>query len=428
MINNEYYINKLRDLSFFLFAFLIPMPIKLFNIGLFFFIGVTVIRLFIVKQEKRSLTPDLIVFLIGAPFLILLLSYLIHNGQSLNFVIRSSGLILIPFLLKLSGLNHSHVKLFSKAITSSSVFIFLLLVVVALIRNFWIESNVTFTNWGTVDSQKFNQVWGDSFINWNLFTYKEFVRALQAHPTYISIFSLFTIFFTIKLSNKKNDFKLYIIVAINILLILFCASRLLVLITLSLIFLFIIKSLFDLKAPLKNKIKVLFVGLSIILLFFQLPGTTYRFNKFSDLIHQFQDTTDFKTEGELVTNGIKHRLYIWHTAIELIKEKPLLGYGVLGQKEALLSKYREDGLGSYYNTHNQYLFYAITYGFIGLGILVIAIIGLARFGILANNKLYLAILLIFLIGFWTENLLNTQKGLMAYSTFLFMAYKWKRKN
>ena len=63
------------------------------------------------------------------------------------------------------------------------------------------------------------------------------------------------------------------------------------------------------------------------------------------------------------------RQAIWGVALNLIKDKPILGYGTGDGKQVLLDAYKERGLNTLYekkyNTHNQFLQTGLSLGVIG---------------------------------------------------------------
>ncbi len=95
---------------------------------------------------------------------------------------------------------------------------------------------------------------------------------------------------------------------------------------------------------------------------------------------------------------VESRTYLWKCATELIKEKPLCGYGMGDAEDALLGKYQEDrkweAFNRKFNSHNQYLQTCLQGGIIAIFLSVIFIILL-----LINSKnswfLWISMVLIF---------------------------------
>src|SRR5690606_8612532 len=72
-------------------------------------------------------------------------------------------------------------------------------------------------------------------------------------------------------------------------------------------------------------------------------------------------STEFKTWSgpEDNNNGLAIRLTTWQSAVELIRDRPLLGYGLKGANESLVAKFHEKkfevAIPEKYNSHNQFL-------------------------------------------------------------------------
>ena len=125
-------------------------------------------------------------------------------------------------------------------------------------------------------------------------------------------------------------------------------------------------------------------------------------------------------------NGVAVRLVIWKSAIELIRERPLLGYGIRGAKKAMQEKYEakhfEVGLKNKFNCHNQYLETTLRSGIIGFAIfLSILIIALLK-GIRQKNFLLLVLLLHFMCTSVVESTLEVQRGLIFFFFFIFLFF------
>ncbi|MFT3825559.1 MAG: O-antigen ligase family protein [Chitinophagaceae bacterium] len=138
--------------------------------------------------------------------------------------------------------------------------------------------------------------------------------------------------------------------------------------------------------------------------------------------------TRLKTYGGTADdqNGLAARLLMWSSAWELIKERPVQGYGVNGSKQQLLDKYREKdfklGLQEKYNCHNQYLDSFLVGGVIGLGLLLAIIITTTVEALRYRNLLLLMILLQFVSMSVVEVTLGVQKGIVFYFFFIFLFY------
>ena len=125
-------------------------------------------------------------------------------------------------------------------------------------------------------------------------------------------------------------------------------------------------------------------------------------------------------------NGLAVRVTIWRSALELIRERPLLGYGLNGAEEELVKKHIAKGLmvavPERYNSHNQYLETTLRSGLIGLAILLV-LIGIPLYSALREKK---TLLLLLLLHFMTVSLVETtmeyQQELTFYWFFILLFY------
>ncbi|MGK2862154.1 MAG: O-antigen ligase family protein [Chitinophagaceae bacterium] len=116
------------------------------------------------------------------------------------------------------------------------------------------------------------------------------------------------------------------------------------------------------------------------------------------------------------------RMSRWLISIDLIKEKPVFGHGTGESRDLLKQRYQERGMkASYvqaYDSHNQYLGYALDYGLLGLLFLCGFFFLNIRAAVL--NKDLNMFLLIFMLG-WVclfENYLIRNMGINFVSLFL----------
>jgi len=125
-------------------------------------------------------------------------------------------------------------------------------------------------------------------------------------------------------------------------------------------------------------------------------------------------------------NGLWVRRLTWKSALELWKDRPVLGYGLKGAEDALVKKYEEKnfqlGIPERYNSHNQYLETAIRSGGIGLLILLTMIFIPLRSALKERKSLLLLIILHFMIVCQVETAMEYQQELTFYWFFIFLFY------
>ena len=219
---------------------------------------------------------------------------------------------------------------------------------------------------------KFYKVGDDSILTLfsHEYTYYSFISPISTHPTYFTIWILIANYFVF----TSKTFK----VPIKILLLTFFFAGLFFTMSRVGLFLYglqIIAIFFYLSK--KGKIiygvgMVTFLLIGIYLYNYQLRNF-YVLQRLS--IELAWDTNPENKESE-VNNRVADdsRIARWTSIWEYIKEKPVLGYGVGSERSTLDRAYKdhslEISLERKYNTHNQYLFYLVEQGAVGLILLL----------------------------------------------------------
>jgi O-antigen ligase len=120
-------------------------------------------------------------------------------------------------------------------------------------------------------------------------------------------------------------------------------------------------------------------------------------------------------------NGLAVRGLLWKSSWDLIKHNSILGMGHYEAQDSLREKYQhtgfEEGVTGNYNSHNQYLYTLLCYGWPGLLMMVIFLIRF--FWISVQRKFFLSVMLglFFIIANITECMLETQKGIVFFMLF-----------
>ena len=116
--------------------------------------------------------------------------------------------------------------------------------------------------------------------------------------------------------------------------------------------------------------------------------------------------------------GLRNRL--WSASYEVFKEKKFFGYGPNGSEPILNKMYLKKGYANLkgINSHNQYITTTLNHGLIGLFLLLsIFAIAIVK-GFRVRNYQKLLVILIIMIAFSTESVLERQKGVMFFAIFL----------
>jgi O-antigen ligase len=141
-----------------------------------------------------------------------------------------------------------------------------------------------------------------------------------------------------------------------------------------------------------------------------------------DLRPGLSDSLSFRydQEGQLSTEKISY-LDLWSYTREAIAKRPFAGYGPASGQEALEDVYRdhnfEPGFRDELNPHNQFLAMFLDCGVAGLLILIMMFVfGFIR-SIRQDNVVLIGFLYMMSIYFFTECILERQKGIVFFAFF-----------
>ncbi len=144
------------------------------------------------------------------------------------------------------------------------------------------------------------------------------------------------------------------------------------------------------------------------LLAYTIPYTRQKFEKLSQ-------TTFEMGYQDYQWGSLTIRLAKWKCAADVLEDSWLVGVGTGDEQNALMESYRKngfsEGLRNNYNTHNQYLETWIMLGIPGLLLL------LAMLWPLSANALWTCFLALNGVFMLTENILDTQKGVVFFAFF-----------
>ena len=267
-------------------------------------------------------------------------------------------------------------------------------------------------------------------IHWNLklpllhtalsgaFFNHQFSRPVGIHAGYLSLYVALSIFYLVQVYTRiSGSFGLrsVLIGALGVLFLglFFLASRNTVIGTFFI--LIFISPLYNSK----NKLRYISVSLLCFMSgFLLIKNTPYLHDRFSvELI------TDIKPRknGAVNLNSAEPRYERWKGAYALIKRSPLIGYGTGDEIEMLRTEYvKRDLFISYierFNAHNQYLSYLIKNGVLGLCVFLFAFGYFFYLAMRSRNFMYMSFLILLVIGFYTENILDANKGIIFFALF-----------
>ena len=248
----------------------------------------------------------------------------------------------------------------------------------------------------------------------NYFSALEF--AIFQHTSYLSMFTLLS--FYIALENifgisgiKKYQYLWLIISVILMMSIYFLSSRagiLAAIITLP-VYLF-------LKFRTMGKLRYFWISMLLMtVIFVPIVLTNPRVNNYQA----------WKEKNRVSSSSVSNdRMIIWNSAKTILGQNLILGTGTGDIQDELNKEFRRTGnirlAEVNTNTHNQFLEILIEHGFIGLIMFLSMILMMFYIAYQRTNILYLIFLLLVIISFLFETMLNRLAGVAFFSLFSFL--------
>jgi O-antigen ligase len=244
----------------------------------------------------------------------------------------------------------------------------------------------------------------------------------SGHPTYVSMWFLFSALFLIYILLKGYIFSILkrILIIVDIFLLVITSIMLSSKIT---FVAFTLSVAFILFLTLKNKFWLFITLSSIGFLFFILV-----FN-ISFLKARFIDEykiTELKPPIGIQTNSLNIRVGIYECAIEVFSKNWLIGTGVGDVQDKLNKCYEKFDTDVYqketFNSHNNYFQTALSTGIIGLISFLLMFSFNIKESVKHENTFFLVFIVFFMICMIPENILSRNSGVVFYSFFgsLFM--------
>jgi O-antigen ligase len=247
------------------------------------------------------------------------------------------------------------------------------------------------------------------------------------HPSYFSMFILFSILIVIEALRKSWIKKIYSKILIILLILFFVFMIYLLhsragLIALGVVI--IIVPLIEVKKKLKKRF--IFLAMTLIIAAFALLFTT------PSIVKSFSSVKQLAKKESTSLSESDIRLQLWYTSIIVIKDNFWFGTSPANLTDQLVKKYNELGFEGaakdQLNTHNQYL---ETYAGLGiLGFLSLLYIIIYTFIISIKKRHYLLFFLmgILSINFLFESMLNRMAGVLFMMFFISLFVFAKKDN
>jgi O-antigen ligase len=263
------------------------------------------------------------------------------------------------------------------------------------------------------------QVRHDPFI----FFYQYLSEFADLNAIFLSNFCLASIvwllYFTfLSGENRRRHYLLVsLIIAFLLMMIFLLSSKLLIFLTLIILMVFVLALGYKKGFLLRAAIVIGLIAGAAVFAVSQLPYLKWRVA--STELKKYQGEADNQ-------NGVAIRLYMWQTVAGLIKERPLLGYGIHGGRLTTLAKYKNDGfemgVTGDYHAHNQFLESILMAGVPAL-VLLLFLLAIPLWSAIRNkNFLLLLIVVHFICQSIIESTFEVQHELVFYIFFTFLFY------
>lgn len=255
---------------------------------------------------------------------------------------------------------------------------------------------------------------GDS----NYFFYESLSKYL-IHPSYLAMYLNFAIcWILVQLKDKtlvmgRHSFALSILLIFFFSFMIILLSSKLGMITLALIYLstFIYYSR---KKYIIGLVGVLLTVLTGVGIFKFVPAVAERIQ---NSIHSLTAPTMDNADSESTTV----RMLIWKAANQVISENLIFGAGTGDAKDALMQEYQKRGMTGAYdhqlNAHNEFYQTFVSIGLIGFTVLCLQLFLPLYASIRNKNLIYTILILIVILNFLPESMLESEGGVIFYAFF-----------
>lgn len=358
-------INKIFDIglgySAFLFAFLLLFSTKLANVALVIFYGVIIFNFFIVKPRLKPINYKILIGSTGLLVFSVVISvfsisdvFLVVNnlGRRITYIATPLFFLLLPY----NKIKDIQIYAFKGLIIGGGISSFFLII------NIFTEYYYT-RPFLSIDSDILN------FYHTNFY----YTRILDIHPSYYGMYlitALAFLYFRGGLKFKLLNAFCGVLIIVSLI---FLNSRVILFLFLQLNIIYLWLFFYrNTKRVLVSIISSFVVLLSLIVLLFIFTKSTYAYTRvvnetFWELKYNVNKEYNSAGKGD-------SRVARWHAAVNVISEKPFLGYGVSKETLTLVDEYKSLGLHasekSKYNAHNQFLGFFIEGGVLSFFLLL----------------------------------------------------------
>jgi O-antigen ligase len=258
--------------------------------------------------------------------------------------------------------------------------------------------------------------------------------SILMHTTYFSMYLCFALgcilFKVLCLNISKIELILFCLISFLFILVIILLSSKTGQISLVLLCIFFAGYLMFLKKEFKKAFTfIVIVGVVTTGLYKSLETASNRLSFAEQVVQKTIETNEINNNSEESTNV---RILILHSALQVFKENMLIGVGTGDAKDKLIEKYVQNNVLTVakgkYNTHDEYLQIAVTFGILGLGLLILCLFYPLVLSCINKDVQLFMFFEIIIFYFLTESMLETQAGVIFFAFFssLFMASTTKR--
>jgi len=363
-------------------------------------------------------------FSLIAVILLLVLTLVIKRTKNIAQSVKNNPVLLLVFAYFLfSAVSLLYTTDFSESIKKTSKLLAYIIIPLAFLllnpdnrllekaKKIFVYGIILFCIF-SISSLLYNYV-----VNFEQSHWYNFIQASMYHKympedaMYINTAFIFVLFGDL----FKKNYKLLISILFLSIIILF-GVRLGLFVYLLIVAIYFIKNI----KSLLNLRSLLIVVFSIILSVTLINQSRYVNDKFYDTLEKI----GIKTSGKVSDIGenyhkINLRKQLYTSAFDLIKEKPIIGYGAGVEKKELSKVFIQRGFDlPNYNAHSQILSTWIQYGIIGVLILISLLASLVIKNSKYKNLPNLLLLLVMIISMTVESYLEIQQGLFYFCIFI----------
>ncbi|MFT7071352.1 MAG: O-antigen ligase [Patiriisocius sp.] len=396
----------------FLTAFFLPLSIKISNVFLILFFASAFGLVFFNKSKLQNINYKLLYYTLLPLFIISIIGLLYSDPLLIGSskIAKSISFLLCPIILLFY--NKDSLQTIKKELFRGIILGCVLTFLVLLSFNFY----------GYYATRPFLLI-DDELLNY-YYTYYSFTKPLGIHPTYLGTYALLAIAILLTHFKKFSKYRrvlVMVMIAILSLGILFLNSRVVFLLYALLIgttMLVLLRQWYLKKKFLLFFIMIAAIGAGGFFSHYLLSETFIVTRMTKELSWELSDQKD--SNYNLNTKA-DSRIARWKSAVQVIKEKPIFGYGTKMEKTVLNKQFIEDGLLSSakkrYDSHNMYLSVSLEYGALGLLLFLIYLMTNLYYAVLKKRALTIFFFVIITVVCLFENYLALNAGITFVGLF-----------